>query len=337
MEEAVVQVTKAVITAAGRGVRLFPAVDTVQKGMLPFVDRDGLSKPVVQIIAEEALDSGIEEICIVCAPGDEARYTQQLELLHDNLLKVYQGIDWAQGLAQRISNLRKCLRFVVQEEPKGYGHAVYCAKEFVGDEPFLLLLGDHLYVSDLPGVRCAEQVMQLARDEGCAVAAVQATREHLIGRYGTVRGKRVYERSGVCAIEKISEKPALSLAELELYTPGLRAGHYLCFFGMHVLRHTIFDLLEENMQNGNDNEGGLQLTPALHELAQREKYLALAVEGSRYDIGAKFGMLQAQVAMAMAGDDGDQVLATLVDVLAEANLRLKNQEGAQSVDTSRGR
>jgi UTP--glucose-1-phosphate uridylyltransferase len=322
-----VDVRKAVITAAGRGVRLFPAVDTVQKGMLPFVDCDGLSKPVVQIIAEEALESGIEEICIVCAPGDEPRYLSQLKLLHDNLLEVYRRNDWAQELAHRLEKICKCLYFVVQEEPLGYGHAVHCAKEFVGKESFLLLLSDHLYVSDLPGERCAEQVMQLARAEGCAVAAVQATREHLIGRYGTVRGKRVSERSGVCTIEKIEEKPSLSLAELELYTPGLRAGHYLCFFGMHVLGHTIFDLLEESMKEGSDNGGGLQLTPALNALAQREKYLALEVSGSRYDIGAKFGMLQAQVAMAMAGEDSDQVLATLVDVLAEAKLREKHQAG----------
>jgi UTP--glucose-1-phosphate uridylyltransferase len=192
-----VDVRKAVITAAGRGVRLFPAVDTVQKGMLPFVDCDGLSKPVVQIIAEEALESGIEEICIVCAPGDEPRYLSQLKLLHDNLLEVYRRNDWAQELAHRLEKICKCLHFVVQEEPLGYGHAVHCAKEFVGKESFLLLLSDHLYASDLPGVRCAEQVMQLARAEGCAVAAVQATREHLIGRYGTVRGKRVSEFRGV--------------------------------------------------------------------------------------------------------------------------------------------
>ena len=324
------QIRKAVITAAGRGVRLYPAADTVQKGMLPLVDRDGLSKPVIQIIAEEALDSGIEEICVVCAPGDEDRYLRQLQSLRENLLVAYKGVNWAQQQAERINNLDKRLRFVVQETPRGYGHAVYCAKDFVGNAPFLLLLGDHLYVSDAPGQRCAEQVIRLASGQECAVAAVQATREHLIGRYGTLRGKRVPDHPGVYQIERILEKPALSIAEMELHTPGLRVGHYLCFFGMHVLPPTLFDVLGEGITPGGaarkpcarpDAQGDVQLTPALQELASREKYLALEVKGRRYDTGAKFGLLQAQVALAMAGCDRDQVLSTLVELMAEANQR----------------
>ncbi len=312
-------IKKAVITAAGRGVRLYPAADTVQKGMLPLVDRDGLSKPTIQIIAEEALDSGIEEVCVVCAPGDEAQYLQQLKLLRENLLVAYAEVDWAQDQAERIDNLCKRLRFVAQEEPLGYGHAVYCAKDFAGKEPFLLLLGDHLYISNIVGQRCAEQVMRLAQEEECAVAAVHPTREHLIGRYGTLSGKRVPDRPGAYQIEKILEKPSVSLAELELHTPGLRAGFYLCFFGMHVLPHTVFDLLESAVSRGEKSEGEFQLTPALNELATREKYLALEVEGSRYDTGAKFGLLQAQIALALAGRDREQVLTTIVELLAEAN------------------
>ena len=135
---------KAVITAAGRGVRLYPVADTVQKAMLPLMDRDGLTKPVIQIIAEGALESGIEEICIVCAPGDAARYREQLTRLHDNVLEGYEGVGWAQDQAVRLENLIRRLSFAVQEEPLGYGHAVYCAKDFVGGERFLLLLGDVL-------------------------------------------------------------------------------------------------------------------------------------------------------------------------------------------------
>jgi len=331
-----VQIRKAVITAAGRGVRLYPASDTVQKSMLPVVDRDGLAKPVIQIIAEEALESGIEEVCIVCAPGDDEQYLRQLRLLRDNPGGCrerqspdwhsqdggYAGMDWAREQAERIDRLVRRLRFAVQEEPRGYGHAVYCAKEFVGDESFLLLLGDHLYVSEIVGRRCAQQLIALAEQEGCAAAAVQATREHLVGRYGTLSGKRIPNASGVYQIERIIEKPSVSTAELELQTPGLRMAHYLCFFGMHVLPQSIFEIIEEAMQGKLPSWGSAipetQLTPALQELAKREKYLAIEVSGARYDIGGRFGLLQTQIALGLAGKDRDAILRILIELLAEA-------------------
>ncbi len=315
------KIRKAVITAAGRGVRLYPATDTVQKGMLPLVDRDGLAKPTIQIIAEEALDSGIEEICVVCAPGDEVQYRQQFKRLRKNLLEAYAEVEWAQDQAERIDNLDKRISFVQQEEALGYGHAVYCAQSFVGDEPFLLLLGDHVYLSNTAGMRCAEQVIRVAQEEECAVAAVHATREHLIGHYGTLCGKREHDRPGTYQIEKILEKPSLSLAELELLTPGLRTGFYLCFFGMHVLSPTIFEILGRTLANEDRTEKAVQLTPALDELARHEKYLALEVQGTRYDTGAKLGLLQAQIALAMAGTDREELLTTIAGQLADAHLQ----------------
>ncbi len=314
------QIRKAVITAAGRGVRLYPAADTVQKGMLPFIDRDGLNKPAIQIIAEEALDSGIEEICVVCAPGDDERYLDRFQLLRENLLAAYKGVEWAREQENRLNDLLRRLQFRVQHKPLGYGHAIHCARDFVGNEPFLLLLGDHLYISDVPGKRCAQQLIDLAGKQDCAVAAVHATREHLVGRYGTLTGKRLPNLRGVYQIEKILEKPSLSQAELEVHTPGLRAGHYLCFFGMHVLTPTLFDILQERIESDSAS-ADYPLTPALQELATREKYLALEVEGSRYDIGARFGLLATQLALGLAGRDKDQVLTAVVELLAEANRR----------------
>ena len=126
------QITKAVITAAGRGARQYPASDTVQKAMLPLVDRDGLTKPVLQIIAEEAIESGIEEICVVSAPGDEAVYRQHFRNYAANLRSAFKGVDWAEEQARRLVDLEQRLRFAVQPEPEGYGHAVWCAREFVG-------------------------------------------------------------------------------------------------------------------------------------------------------------------------------------------------------------
>jgi UTP--glucose-1-phosphate uridylyltransferase len=312
------EVRKAVITAAGRGVRLFPVADPVQKAMLPIVDLDGLTKPVIQIIAEEALAAGIEDICVVCTPGDEEKYLSQFEALRANLLAVHKGADWARAEAERITKLLRALHFTVQQEPRGYGHAVCCARKFVGDAPFLLLLGDHLYVSHVPGVRCAQQLLQLAAREACSVAAVQATREHGIGRYGTLTGRRLPEPPGVYQIERIIEKPSVSQAELELLTPGLRAGHYLCFFGMHALTPQVFELLEAAQSKAAGAD--LPLTPTLQELARRTKYLALEVAGRRYDITTKFGLPRAQLALALAGQDRERVLTVITEALAEDGL-----------------
>lgn len=305
-------IRKAVITAAGRGVHLYPAADTVQKAMLPIVDRDGLAKPVLQVIAEEALASGVEEICVVCAPGDDEAYRRQFSMLQENLTKAYHGVTWAEDEAERLGRLLNVLTFAPQHEPRGYGHAVSCARSFAAGEPFLLLLGDHLYSSQDPARRCAEQLAALAAQEDCPVAAVRATREHLIRRYGTLSGSREPGQTGVYRIEKILEKPSVSAAEQELQTPGLRAGYYLCFFGMYVLTSTIFDLLEEQ-----DAGGAIQLTPALHQLAQRERSLALEVQGARFDIASKLGLFEAQLALGLSGDAHDEVLAALVERLAE--------------------
>lgn len=312
------KIKKAVITAAARGERLYPVADTVQKAMLPAVDIDGLHKPVIQIIAEEAFASGIEEICVICAPGDGERYISAFHSLRENLVKSFKNLDWARKEAEKINHLLSRIQFAEQTEARGYGHAVYCAKDFVNDEPFLLLLGDYLYVSDVPQKRCAAQLIELATQENCAVSAVNPTNEHQITRYGTLTGKQLAARSGVYQIEKIIEKPSLSLAELELQTPGLRIGYYLCFFGMHVLTPAVFDMLEKEIAQGSTN---VLLTPALQELAKTDKYLALEVKGNRYDLSKKHGLLQAQIALGLAGEAHDETLTTMVELLAEAKGR----------------
>jgi UTP--glucose-1-phosphate uridylyltransferase len=312
------KVRKAVITAAARGERLYPVADTIQKAMLPVVDLDGLHKPVIQIIAEEAFSSGIEELCVVCAPGDGERYISAFTSLRDNLIKSYKGSDWATQQADKIDYLLSRLHFAEQAEALGYGHAVYCARDFVQGEPFLLLLGDYLYVSAVAGQRCAAQLLALATQQDCSVSAVNPTIEHQIGRYGTLTGKHVPAQQGVYEIEKIIEKPSLSTAELELQTPGLRAGYYLCFFGMHVLMPTIFNILERHQ---SQSTGNLLLTPALQDLAETEKYLALEVKGTRYDLSRRHGLLRAQLALGLAGEAHGETLTTMVELLAEANGR----------------
>jgi UTP--glucose-1-phosphate uridylyltransferase len=277
---------------------------------------------VLQIIAEEALDSGIEEICVVTAPGDEAIYRNHFRNYAANLRSSYKGIDWAEEQARRFDDLDQRLQFAVQPEPEGYGHAVWCARSFVHEEPFLLLLSDHLYITSETR-RCARQVIELAAAENCAVSAVQATREHLIHQYGTLTGRRVPQHPEIYAIEEIVEKPNPTLAELRLQVAGLRAGHYLCFFGMHVLTPVVFELLDGLVRNNVRELGQIQLTTALNTLAQQERYLALETRGSRFNLGVKFGVVEAQIALALGGVDRELILAHLL----ESIIRVEQSSG----------
>src|SRR5688572_4473513 len=133
------KVKKAVITAAGRGTRQYPASSVVQKEMFPLVDTDGLAKPVIQIIGEEAIAAGVEEILLVTQPGDEEVYRQYFRRMTDDTLKAFRGKDWAIAAGENLQRFGDRLRFVSQDAPEGYGHAIYQARRFVGDEPFLLM------------------------------------------------------------------------------------------------------------------------------------------------------------------------------------------------------
>ncbi|MGQ9683535.1 MAG: sugar phosphate nucleotidyltransferase [Anaerolineae bacterium] len=276
------KITKAVITAARRSQRLLP--------LQTLIDRDGEEKPVLRIIVEEALQAGADRVCVVVCPGDEAAYAQA-----------------AGPHAAR-------LQFVAQHEPLGYGHAIYCARDFTAGEPFLHLVGDHLYVS-LDAKGCAAQLVELAEVEECAVSAVQPTRESLLPYFGAIGGRRVPGRQNLYLVEDVIEKPTPTEAEQRLLVPGLRAGHYLCFFGMHVLTPAVLDILHERVQAAGAR-GGVTLSDALAQLACRERYLAQAREGWRYDVGVKYGLLMAQLALALNGKERDEVLAQLLELLA---------------------
>jgi UTP--glucose-1-phosphate uridylyltransferase len=156
----VAKVRKAVITAAGKGTRQYPASTAVQKEMFPMVDRDGLTKPVIQIIGEEAIDSGIEQLCIITQPGEEQQYREYFRRMGDEEVRAFRGKDWAILESEKLGAFGERLSFVEQQTPEGFGHAVYQAKKWVGDEPFLLLLGDHVYVSDTKD-RCARQLIRV--------------------------------------------------------------------------------------------------------------------------------------------------------------------------------
>jgi len=274
------KIRKALITAANPRQRELP--------LQMLIDQQGQSKSALQIILEEAADAGVEEFGIVVCPGDETAYA---------------GASGA---------LRGRVRFVAQHDPRGYGHAVLCGREFIAGETFLHLVGDHLHVAN-GKVSCARQLIGMAESEDAPVSAVQPTHESLLTAYGTVGGRLVGGEHPLYQIETVIEKPTPTVAEQQLLVPGLRAGYYLCFFGMHVLPPEIFELLEEQ---GKAADRPLGLSPALHALATRRRYLAFNVAGRRYDIGAPYGLLFAQLALTLAGRDRDRILTQIVELLA---------------------
>lgn len=311
------RVRKAVITAAGRGTRQYPASTTVQKEMFPLVDVDGVTKPTLQIIAEEALESGIEEICIVAAPGDAELYRQHFRSLSTDLLPAFAGKDWALRESEQLARLEGVLYYVTQPSPQGYGHAVYCARNWVGDEAFLLLLGDHVYLSmDTAGRRCAHQLVDAFHLAGQPVASVKRTPERLLHLFGTVRGEPLAGRVDLYRIAALAEKPDVAYAERELRTPGLDKGEYLCFFGMHVFTPTIFDYLGHCIMHELREKGEFQLTTALAMLAKRETYLAFEARGERYDMGIPSGLVETQLALALHSPMHKEIVASVNRILA---------------------
>src|SRR5882762_2137116 len=311
------KVRKAVITAAGRGTRQYPASSAVQKEMFPLVDRDGLTKPVIQIIGEEAIDSGIEEICIITQPGEESLYRDYFRRLDDDMVKSFRGKDWAILASEKLGAFGERLSFAEQHTPEGFGHAVYQAKKFVGDEPFLLLLGDHIYISDIKD-RCARQLVRVFEQYMLdAVTGVQPTVERQLHLFGTIRGDPIDANKGIYKAELIVEKPSIELAREKLATPMLPAGNYLAHFGMHVFSPRIFDSLEYLIKNNQREKGEIQLTAAQEHLRQHtDKYWAVIVEGQRYDTGIPYGLMETQLALALNGVHRAEICEAIARILA---------------------
>jgi UTP--glucose-1-phosphate uridylyltransferase len=295
---------------------MYPATTTIQKEMLPLMDIDGICKPAIQIIIEEALVSGIEEVCLVVNPSNRAQIEQHFAPLSGDELRLFKGKDWALLQSARIQHIAARLTFVVQETPEGYGHAVWCARDFVGDEPFLLMLGDHIYTSGEKR-RCARQIIDVFEQYGASVSAVQQTPMELLHLFGTVRGKRISEHPPIYEVETIYEKPTVEYAEQHLRQAGLLHGMYLCFFGMHIMAPAIFDCLQYAIDNNLREKNEFQFTSAQERLrASGERYLACEAVGVRHDIGIPFGYAQTQSALALNSVYKEQMLASLVRTLA---------------------
>jgi UTP--glucose-1-phosphate uridylyltransferase len=313
------RVNKAVITAAGMGTRHYPASATLQKEMFPLVDRDGTTKPTIQIIVEESVESGIDEVCIVTSQENLDQFRRHFQGLPDELTPLFRGKAWAMEEAEKLAALSQRIQYVIQEAPEGYGHAVYCAREFVGSDPFLLLLGDHVYISGSKK-NCSRQIIDIHGQHSCSVSGVQRTAEDLLHLFGTVSGRRADGQTDVYELTEIKEKPTLDYAEEHLRTPGLARGQYLCFFGLHVLPPNIFDAIGYHIKNNIRERGEIQLTNALEMLRTQERYLAVEVNGQRYDMGVPFGYIQTQLALALNSPARRDVLSALPHLLTIRDL-----------------
>ncbi|EMI55849.1 sugar phosphate nucleotidyltransferase [Rhodopirellula sallentina] len=276
------QVLKAVITAAAPNQNTLP--------LQQLVDRNGEEKTALQLIVDETLSAGVEEIGVVIQPADEENYRK------------------AAG-----SSIG-ALRFLHQEHPLGYADALLKAESFCGDDPFLHLVGDHLYLT-ASQTSCASQLVAVACQHECSVSAVQSTREHRLPYFGIVGGNSVPRHDGLYDVRTVVEKPTPTLAEQELITPGLRSGHYLGYFGMHVLTPTVIECLHEVIEDPSLERP--TLSDAAAKLASRGKYLAYQVHGERYNIGYQYGVLIAQLALGLSGRDRDYLLTELVELLAK--------------------
>ena len=308
------RITKAVITAAGMGTRHFPATQTLQKEMMPLVDRDGTTKPTIQIIVEEARESGIEEFCLVVAPHSQERLRAHFQGLPPEHARHFRGKSWAIEESERLVELGRRIRYVVQTTQEGYGHAVHCAREFVGGEPFLLIPGDHVCLSTSQKL-CSRQVMDIFHAFGTPVSAVQRTHADFLHLYGTVVGHCLADAPRVYEVTALKEKPTVEYAEEFLRVPGLGRDEYLCFFAMHAFPPEIFAILESHIRGDVRDRGEIQLTSAQEELRRQGRYLAAEIEGARYDMGVPMGYIETQLALALNSPARRQVMARLPHLL----------------------
>jgi len=286
------KVRKAVIPAAGFGTRLFPATKVVKKELFPIIDRDGRAKPVIMAIVEEAISGGIEEVGIVVQKGDRALFEDFFkapptkELFNKLSPQNQEYSQYLQDLGSRITIL-------TQDEQEGYGHAVFCAKEWVKDEPFLLMLGDHVYSSDTEN-SCSSQVLDVYEQVNQSVVSLTTMPAEILDQAGCVTGVW-QESSSILSVTQLSEKPDIEYARKHLRVEGMAEDQFLCMFGLYVLTPKIFDYLEEHINNNIRERGEFQLTSGLDRLCQEEGMTGYLVKGRCFDTGLPDAYLQTMI------------------------------------------
>lgn len=270
------KIRKAIIPAAGLGTRFLPATKAQPKEMLPIVD-----KPTIQYIVEEAVSSGIEDIIIVSGRGKhviedhfDKSYELEQTLFKKNKIKTLEDIECISNLAN--------IHYIRQKEPKGLGHAIYCARRFIGEEPFAVLLGDDIVSSTYP---CLKQLIDIYEEHHCSVVGVQRVLETEVSKYGIVKSANQNVNQSIIPISMLVEKPPLETAPSNL-----------AIMGRYILKPDIFEVLK-NLPVGSGGE--IQLTDAINVLNKQQKVLAFEFDGKRYDVGDKFGFIKATIDFAL--------------------------------------
>lgn len=291
------RVRKAIIPAAGLGTRFLPATKAMPKEMLPIVD-----KPTIQYIIEEAIESGIEDIIIVTGKGKrsiEDHFDSSFEL-EQNLLQ--KGKLALLDEVQKSSKLVD-IHYIRQKEPKGLGHAVWCARKFIGDEPFAVLLGDDIVRAERP---CLRQMMDQYDLCQSSVIGVQRVPDREVSRYGIIDGKLLNHNQRLFRIHDLVEKPSIH-----------RAPSNLAIMGRYILTPHIFSILG-NQEAGAGGE--IQLTDAIARLNEIEEVYAYDFEGKRFDVGEKFGFIQTTIEFALQREDLRESLLSYLQTVLKGEL-----------------
>ncbi|MBD8134913.1 UTP--glucose-1-phosphate uridylyltransferase GalU [Bacillus sp. CFBP 13597] len=272
------KVRKAIIPAAGLGTRFLPATKAMPKEMLPIVD-----KPTIQYIVEEAVASGIEDIIIVTGKGkraieDHFDYAPELEqnLLEKGKVELLNKVQYSSKLAN--------IHYIRQKEPKGLGHAVWCARKFIGNEPFAVLLGDDIVQSETP---CLKQLINQFEETNNSVIGVQTVPKEETNRYGIIDPS--FQDGRLYQVENFVEKPALGTAPSNL-----------AIMGRYILTPEIFSMLEQQEAGAG---GEIQLTDAIQQLNQKQQVFAYDFEGKRYDVGEKLGFVKTTIEFALQNEE----------------------------------
>lgn len=271
-------VKKAIIPAAGLGTRFLPATKAQPKEMLPIVD-----KPTIQYIIEEAVASGIEEILIITGRNKRAiedHFDKSVELEQE---LEHSGKQELLDMVRDISNMVN-IHYIRQKEPKGLGHAIHCAKTFVGNEPFAVMLGDDVVDSKVP---CLKQLIDCFDEFKTSILGVQTVSESEVDKYGIVKGLHIDDR--VYKVKDLIEKPKAE-----------EAPSNIAILGRYIITPKIFEILENTLPGKN---GEIQLTDALKQLIKHEAMYAYNFEGRRYDVGDKMGFLEASIEQALKRED----------------------------------
>lgn len=276
------KVRKAVIPAAGFGTRMYPATKALKKELFPIIDQDGRAKPIILGIVEEAISGGIEEVGIVVQECDR-------NLFHDLLKSPPKAELWNKlssenkEYSEYLKTIGDRITILTQTEQEGFGHAVFCSREWVGDQPFLLLLGDHVYTSHSES-SCAAQIVDIYQQQETSVIGITMMNADVIHKAGCVGGKWQTEQS-LLEIAQIYEKPTIEYARKHLAVSGMSEDQFLGVFGMYVLESDIFNLLDSEIKNNQRFKGEFQLTTCLDQLRQQNGAIAYLVKGQYYDTG----------------------------------------------------